>query len=81
MSADKEFFAQRGFGQTIGFGKRPALLVIDMIQAFTHPEAMLGANLDAQIEAQINPPLTPQSFPLPWAPAVPPASDLSAPVN
>ena len=27
------------------------------------------ANLDAQIEAQINPPLTPQSFPLPWAPA------------
>lgn len=51
MSADKEFFAQRGFGQTIGFGKRPALLVIDMIQAFTHPEAMLGANLDAQISA------------------------------
>ena len=54
VSADKEFFAQRGFGQTIGFGKRPALLVIDMIQAFTHPEAMLGANLDAQIEATQN---------------------------
>lgn len=38
------------------------------------------ANLDAQIAAQINPPPTPQSFPLPWAPA-PPAPDLSAPVN
>jgi hypothetical protein len=44
--------------------------------------ASIYANLDAQIEAQINPPLTPQSFPLPWAPAPePPAPDLSAPVN
>ncbi len=42
--------------------------------------ASIYANLDAQIEAQINPPLTPQSFPLPWAPE-PPAPDLSAPVN
>jgi len=51
VSAEKDFFAQRGFGQTIGFGQRPAVLVIDMIQAFTNPEAMLGANLDAQISA------------------------------
>lgn len=43
--------------------------------------ASIYACLDAQIENQINPPLTPQSFPLPWAPAVPPAPDLSAPVN
>ena len=42
--------------------------------------ASIYANLDAQIEAQINPPLTPQSFPLPWAPEHP-APDLSAPVN
>lgn len=33
--------------------------------------ASIYANLDAQIKAQINPPLTPQSFPLPWAPSEP----------
>ena len=48
---DEEFFRQRGFGQKLGFGERPALIVIDMIKAFTNPQAMLGANLDVQIEA------------------------------
>ena len=48
---EQEFFRQRGFGLRIGFGKRPALLVIDMIKAFTDPSMMLGADLDAQIEA------------------------------
>jgi hypothetical protein len=44
--------------------------------------ASIYANLDAQIEAQINPPVIPQSFPLPWNYGqVPPAPDLSAPVN
>ncbi len=51
MSVDDEFFRQRGFGLTIGFGRLPAVLVVDMIQAFTDPEAMLGANLDAQVLA------------------------------
>src|SRR5215216_5270481 len=48
---DQEFFRRRGFGLRIGFGQRPALLVIDMVQAFTNPAMMLGADLDAQIEA------------------------------
>lgn len=48
---DDEFFKQRGFGLRIGFGERPALLVIDMVKAFTNPDMMLGANLDKQIEA------------------------------
>lgn len=51
MTTDKEFFKQRGFGLRIGFGERPALVVIDMLKAFTDPSMMLGANLDAQIEA------------------------------
>ncbi|MFM9888095.1 MAG: isochorismatase family protein [Burkholderiales bacterium] len=50
-TTDDEFFKQRGFGLRIGFGERPALLVIDMVKAFTNPEMMLGANLDRQIEA------------------------------
>jgi maleamate amidohydrolase len=50
-SSDAEFFAQRGFGQKLGFGLRPALLIVDMVKAFTNPEMPLGANLDSQIEA------------------------------
>lgn len=50
-SADAELFRSRGFGQRIGFGRRPALLVVDMVKAFTDPAAMLGADLDAQIAA------------------------------
>src|SRR3990170_4171333 len=50
MTTDKEFFKQRGFGLRIGFGERPALVVIDMLKAFTDPNMTLGANLDAQIE-------------------------------
>jgi maleamate amidohydrolase len=49
--SDAEFFRQRGFGLKIGFGERPALLVIDMLKAFTNPQMMLGANLDNEIEA------------------------------
>ncbi len=48
---DEEFFKQRGFGLKIGFGERPALLVVDMLKAFTNPALVLGANLDSQIEA------------------------------
>ena len=52
--SDEEFFKERGFGMRIGFGERPALIVIDMLKAFTNPDMMLGANLDNEIEA-INP--------------------------
>jgi maleamate amidohydrolase len=49
---DEEFFRQRGFGIKIGFGERPALIVIDMINGFTDAAMPLGANLDTQIKAQ-----------------------------
>ena len=48
---DAAFFAQRGFGQRIGWGERPALVIIDMVKAFTDEKAMLGANLDKQVAA------------------------------
>ncbi len=47
---DEEFFAERGFGLRIGFGEKPAVIVIDVINAFTNPDMMLGANLDNEIE-------------------------------
>lgn len=48
---DEAFFKERGFGLRIGFGARPALIIIDMLNAFTDPEMMLGANLDREIAA------------------------------
>jgi maleamate amidohydrolase len=52
MSAAEEmerFFQDRGFGRTIGFGEKPAVLVIDLIRAFTNPDLPLGAPLEVQI--------------------------------
>ncbi len=43
------FFEERGFGLTIGYGERPALIVIDLVRGFTNPEMPLGADLSAQI--------------------------------
>jgi maleamate amidohydrolase len=43
------FFEERGFGQRIGFGERPAVLVIDFMRAFTDPSLPLGGNLDNEI--------------------------------
>ena len=48
--ADEELFRQRGFGKTIGFGQSPAVIVIDLIGAFTDPDMPLGAPLEDVIE-------------------------------
>lgn len=53
LEQEQEFFRQRGFGQRIGFGKQPVVLVIDMINAFTDPSMKLGANLDLEIAASV----------------------------
>ena len=37
FAADSEIYRQRGFQRRIGFGTRPALLVIDMANAWTRP--------------------------------------------
>ena len=50
--ADEDFFKERGFGIKMGFGERPALIVIDMLKGFTDASMPLGANLDNEIAAQ-----------------------------
>lgn len=40
-----------GFSGKVGFGKKPAVLVIDFISAFTDPASPLGANFDREVEA------------------------------
>jgi maleamate amidohydrolase len=47
----RRVMAERGFGGRVGMGVRPALLVIDLVNGFTDPEAALGADLTAEIEA------------------------------
>ena len=49
--SEEDFFRERGFGLKMGFGQRPAVIVIDMVKAFTDPKRMLGADLDRQVEA------------------------------
>lgn len=46
-----DFYVKKGFAARVGFGQRPALLVIDMIRAFTDLRSPLASNLDSQVEA------------------------------
>jgi len=43
-------YAERGFGRAVGYGERPAVVVIDLIRAFTDPASPLGADLSTQLE-------------------------------
>jgi len=40
------YYEEHAFGGSVGLGDRPALLVIDLINAFTDPETDLGSNVD-----------------------------------
>ena len=45
-------YAGAGFGQALAFGKRPALLVIDVVQAYLRPDSPLyGAPFEAALQA------------------------------
>jgi maleamate amidohydrolase len=48
---DEELLESRGFGLTLGFGRKPALVVIDLFYAFTDPLFDLGSDLDSVIAA------------------------------
>jgi nicotinamidase-related amidase len=48
---DERLFTERGFGGRLGFGVRPALVVVDVVNAFTDPSSPLGAGMDAEVEA------------------------------
>jgi maleamate amidohydrolase len=45
-----ERLSAKGFAGRVGFGSRPAVLVVDLIRAFTDPACPLGSDLDAEIE-------------------------------
>ncbi len=46
-----DFYVKKGLGARVGFGERPALLVIDMIRGFTDLTSPLAGKLDSQVDA------------------------------
>jgi len=44
-------YLRRGWGHRVGFGVRPALIVIDLARYWTQPEFQIGTNADAVVEA------------------------------
>jgi len=46
-----DFYIKKGLSGRVGFGYRPALIVIDMIRGFTDLSSPLASNMDNQIEA------------------------------
>lgn len=51
FTSTQQLYLERGFSQRIGFGHRPALLVVDVITAFTDSSSPLGSNLDEVVAA------------------------------
>jgi nicotinamidase-related amidase len=46
-----EVYARSGIGGRVGFGSRPALVVVDLQNGFTDPESPSGSNLDGVMAA------------------------------
>jgi maleamate amidohydrolase len=47
----REFYQKRGLAGRVGFGKRPALLIVDFIVGFTDLRSPLASNFDSEVEA------------------------------
>ncbi|MFC6835242.1 isochorismatase family protein [Halomarina ordinaria] len=43
-------YDERDFGRDVGFGDRPALVVIDLVEAFTDPDSALGSDVESVVE-------------------------------
>ncbi|MDE0056653.1 MAG: isochorismatase family protein [Defluviicoccus sp.] len=50
MADDLDIYEKQGFGNRIGFGERPALIVIDFINAFNDPEMFGGGSIQSAID-------------------------------
>ena len=44
-------YLERGWGERVGFGERPAMIVIDLARNWLDPQIHIGANLDPIVEA------------------------------
>ena len=46
----KQNYLQRGWGMRVGWGERPALIVIDMARYWLDPDKQIGSNLDSVMQ-------------------------------
>ncbi len=51
MSDKDQIYSKAGLGSRVGFGKRPAIVVIDLQKGFTLPSAPAGGDMTATVEA------------------------------
>ena len=49
-TVEKNIYEKQGFGARLGFGKKPALIIIDFINGFNDPEAFGGGNIQDAID-------------------------------
>lgn len=50
MASDSEIYQRQGLGARMGFGRRPALLIIDFINGFNDADAFGGGNIQSAID-------------------------------
>ena len=50
VAGDLDIYVKQGFGVRLGFGARPALLIVDFINAFNNPEQLGGGNIQEAID-------------------------------
>ena len=50
QDSTREDYLSKGLASRSGYGKKPALLIIDFSNGFTDPESPLGGNFDQQLE-------------------------------
>lgn len=51
LEAAAKLYEEKGFARRSGYGKHPALLIIDMTKGFTDPASPMGSEVTSQIEA------------------------------
>ena len=49
--ADEDIYRKQGFGNPIGFGRAPALLIVDFTAGFNDPDLFGGGNIPEAIDA------------------------------
>jgi maleamate amidohydrolase len=50
-SQTREQYSEKGLGARVGWGKHPALVVVDLSNGFTDPSSPLGGDLSSQLAA------------------------------
>ena len=51
MASDTDIYESQNFGNRLGFGEKPALLIVDFVNGFTDPAKFGGGNIGEAIEA------------------------------